>query len=438
MKVTRLRAAVAALAFVLSYQAAAAELTIPETAREQFKTVAGNAQVRKALDFIKEDDAKTLAEQRELVVIPAPPFKEEVRAREYHRRLAALGFKDARIDTEGNVIAVRRGSGHGPKLVVSAHLDTVFPAGTDLTIREKGGVLYAPGIGDDTRGLAELLALVRALNATGIKTVGDIWFVGTVGEEGLGDLRGVKALFRDNKDLDGFISIDGSEPARVNFRAVGSHRYRVTFKGPGGHSFGAFGRASAIHAMGRAIAKIGDIQTPKQPKTTFTVGTVGGGTSVNAIAGDAVMEVDMRSVETGPLEKVDAEIQKAIRDAVSEENARWGSANAITADIKLVGDRPAGVQSPNSPMVYAAALGVAAVGLRPILDQAGSTDSNLPISLGIPAVTIGRGGRNENAHSINESFDPKEAYLGVQKTLLTVLSLVGIEGVAEPLLGKRR
>jgi tripeptide aminopeptidase len=437
MRLKVFKAAVAALALAGSSCVLAAELAIPDSVRQQFAAMASHAQVKKALDFIRQDEAKTLAEQKELVVIPAPPFKEAVRAAEYARRLRALGFKDARIDKEGNVIAVRRGSGNGPKLVLSAHLDTVFPEGTDLTIRERDGKLFAPGIGDDTRGLAELLSVARALDAAAIKTAGDIWFVGTVGEEGLGDLRGVKALFRDNKDLDGFISVDGGTPERVTFLAVGSHRYRVTFKGPGGHSFSAFGRASAIHAMGRAIAKIGDVRTPAQPKTTFTVGTVAGGTSVNAIAGDAVMEVDMRSVENGPLRQVDADIMKAIRDAVAEENARWGAKDAVTVDVKLVGDRPAGVQSPNSPIVYAAVLGVSAVGFKPVLDQAASTDSNAPISLGIPAVTIGRGGVNENNHAITESFDPKNAYLGVQKNLLTVLGLVGIDGVSEPMLQKR-
>jgi acetylornithine deacetylase/succinyl-diaminopimelate desuccinylase-like protein len=431
------KAIVAALALSTAAAAPAAELAIPDAARSQFAAIAGSGQVKKALDFIKQDEAKTLAEQKEIVQIPAPPFKEEVRAADFRKRLQALGFKDARIDKEGNVIAVRRGSGNGPKLVLSAHMDTVFPEGTDVTVKERDGKLFAPGIGDDTRGLAELLSIVRALNATGIKTVGDIWFVGTVGEEGLGDLRGVKALFRDNKDLDGFISIDGGTPERVTFLAVGSHRHRVTFKGPGGHSFGAFGRASAIHAMGRAIAKIADVQVPKQPKTTFTVGTVDGGTSVNAIAGLAIMELDMRSAENPPLLKVEGEIMKAIKEAVAEENARWGTPNAITADIKLVGDRPAGVQSPDAPIVYAAVMGVSAVGFKPILDQAASTDSNLPISLGIPAVTIGRGGRNDNNHALTESFDPKDAYLGVQKNLLTVLSLVGVEGVAQPLLQKR-
>ena len=436
MKANLLQSVFAAVCLMTGITAGAAELAIPEAARARFSAIAAHPQVKAALEFIRKDDAKTLAEQKEIVVIPAPPFKEEVRAKDYHRRLVALGFKEARIDKEGNVIAVRRGTGNGPTLVVSAHLDTVFPEGTDLTVREKDGKLFAPGIGDDTRGLAEILSMVRALNATGIKTMGDIWFVGTVGEEGLGDLRGVKALFRDNKNIDGFISIDGPEAARVTFLAVGSHRYRVTFKGPGGHSFGAFGRPSAIHAMGRAIAKIADVQTPKQPKTTFTVGTVGGGTSVNSIAGNAVMELDMRSVENPTLLNVEAEILKAVNVAVTEENARWGG-NAVSVDIKLVGDRPAGVQSPDSPIVHAAVLGVTAVGLKPILDQASSTDSNLPISLGIPAVTIGRGGKGENNHAFTESFDPKDAYLGVQKNLLTTLALVGIEGVAEPMLLKR-
>ena len=437
MKAGVLRAASIVLALASSLSAFAAELSIPDAARQRFAAMSSDANVKKALEFIRQDDSRTLAEQKELVVIPSPPFKEEVRAKEYLKRFIAMGFKNARIDSEGNVIAVRPGAGSGPKLVVSAHLDTVFPAGTDLTIKEKDGKLYAPGIGDDTRGLAELLSLMRAFNATGIKTVGDIYFVGTVGEEGLGDLRGVKALFRDNKDIDGFISIDGAQPARVTYLAVGSHRYRVTFKGPGGHSFGAFGRPSAIHAMGRAIAKIGDVQPPKQPKTTFTVGTVGGGTSVNAIAGDAVMELDMRSVENPSLLKVEADILKAIKEGVVEENARWGS-NAISADIKLVGDRPAGVQPLNSPIVHAAVLGVTAVGLKPVVEEASSTDSNLAISLGIPAVTIGRGGFNENQHSISESFDPKDAYLGVQKNLLTVLGLVGLQGVSEPMLAKHR
>jgi tripeptide aminopeptidase len=415
--------------------ACAAEPEILPAVRDQFAAVAAHPQVKQALDFIKGDDAKTLAEQKTIVAIASPPFNEKTRAQDYVKRLAALGFNNAAIDKEGNVIAVRPGTGGGPKLVVSAHLDTVFPAGTDLTIKEKDGKLYAPGIGDDTRGLAELLSMVRALNATNIKTVGDIWFVGTVGEEGLGDLRGARALFRDNKDLDGFISIDGAQPSRITYVAVGSHRYRVTFTGPGGHSFSAFGRPSAIHAMGRAMAKIADLKTPKEPKTTFTVGTVRGGTSVNAIAGDAAMELDMRSVGMQPLLDIEAAALKAIKDAAAEENARWDS-DKITVDIKLVGDRPAGFQPPDAPIIQAAMLAVRAIGLKPVLEEPASTDSNVAISLGIPAMTIGRGGVNGDNHSINEWFDPKDAYLGPQKNLLTVLALVGVEGVSKPILAK--
>lgn len=435
MRLKAVISSVFAAAVAFSVHATAAEPEIAPAVRDQFAAVAAHPAVKQALDFIKADDAKTLTEQKELVANAAPPFKEQVRAQDFLKRVSALGFKNATIDKEGNVIAVRPGTGGGPKLVVSAHLDTVFPAGTDLTIKEKDGRLYAPGIGDDTRGLVELLSMIRALSAANIKTVGDIWFVGTVGEEGLGDLRGARALFRDHNDLDGFISIDGPRPERITYVAVGSHRYRVTFKGPGGHSFSAFGRPSAIHALGRAIAKIGDLKTPQEPKTTFTVGTISGGTSVNAIAGDAVMELDMRSVGMQALLDVEAAALKAIKEAAAEENARWGS-DKITVDIKLVGDRPAGSQPPGAPIIQVAMLAVRSIGLKPVLDEPASTDSNVAISLGIPAMTIGRGGLGGDNHSINEWYDPKDAYLGPQKSMLAVLALVGIDGVSKPVLAK--
>jgi tripeptide aminopeptidase len=427
---------VALFAVVMGLHAHAAEPVIAPDVRAAFSAIAADARVKQGLEFLKADDANTLADQKALVVIPAAPFKEQARAENFRARLAALGLKDVRIDSEGNAIGVRPGNGGGPHLVVAAHLDTVFPEGTDLTIKEKDGRLYAPGIGDDTRGLADLLSVVRAFNTTGIKTVGDIVFVGNVGEEGLGDLRGVKALFRDDKTIDGFISIDGADPERITYLATGSHRYRIKFKGPGGHSFGAFGLPSAIHAMGRAIAKIGDLQTPAKPKTTFTVGTVQGGTSVNAIAGDAEMEVDMRSDDNAPLLEIEAKILKAVKDAVVEENARWKSTR-ISVEIKLVGDRPAGIQSLETPTVQAAFMATAALGLKPAAEGASSTDSNLPISLGIPAVTLGRGGKGGANHSIGEWWDPTNAYLGPQKHFLTLLTLVGIEGVAKPLLPRR-
>ncbi len=398
--------------------------------------ILADPRIKAALDFLRKDQADTLAEQKAIAVIPSPPLKEQVRAADYRERLAALGFDNARIDSEGNVIAVRPGRGNGPKLVVSAHLDTVFPEDTDLTVKEKDGKLYAPGIGDDTRGLAEILSIVRALNATGLETVGDIYFVGTVGEEGLGDLRGVKALFRDHRDIDGFISIDGPQAGRISYLAVGSRRYRVTFHGHGGHSFHAFGQPSAIHAMGRAIATISELRTPEQPKTTFTVGIVSGGTSVNTISSEAVMEVDIRSVETPALLNIEAGILKAIGDAVDAENARWGS-DKTSVELKPAGDRPAGTQPLGTPIMQATLLVTRAVGLEPIVEEAASSDANLPISLGIPAVTMGRGGNGENTHTIREWFDPTDAYLGPQRDLLAALVLVGVDGVTEPFLAKR-
>jgi tripeptide aminopeptidase len=335
------------------------------------------------------------------------------------------------------VVALRKGSGKGPKLVVSAHLDTVFPEDTDVTVREADGVLRAPGIGDDARGLAALLSVIQTLNANAITTTGDVMLVGTVGEEELGNLLGLKALFRDHRDIDGFISIDGLAITRVVNRATGSLRYETIFRGPGGHSFQEFGLPSAIHAMGRAIAGIADLETPAEPKTTFTVGTVRGGTSVNAIAGEAHMTVDLRSNATEELLKLKARVLVLVSEAAAEENKRWGS-DRITVEINLIGERPAGVVAEDSPFVEAARRSAAAIARGPHVVFAGaSTDSNLAMSLGIPAVTIGGGGEGGNWHSLNEWYRPTDAYLGPQNALLTLLMLVGMEGVSAPVLPRR-
>ncbi len=400
--------------------------------------ILANPKVIKTLDDLKADDARALAEQKRITEIPAPPYKEKVRAEYYLKRFVELGFKDASIDAEGNVIALRKGSGGGPKLVVSAHLDTVFPEGTDVTVKEKDGVILAPGIGDDSRGLAALLSLIQAMNANQIATVGDVLFVGTVGEEELGNLRGVKALFRDHVDIDGFISIDGLGITRIVNQATGSHRYEMIFRGPGGHSFQEFGLPSAIHAMGRAIAKISELQTPKEPKTTFTVGTVVGGTSVNAIAAEARMAVDMRSDQTEELLKLEARLLDLVKDAVREENARWNS-DKLAVEIKLIGDRPAGIVALDSPIVLATQRAVAVVTRAPRVTFAGSsTDSNWAMSRGIPAVTIGGGGEGGNWHSRNEWYKPVDAYFGPQNALLTILVLTGLDGVTKPALQTRR
>src|SRR4051812_40120498 len=291
-----------------------------------------NPKLRAALDILKADNAWTLQQQIELTQIPSPPFKESVRGAEYKKRLEALGLRNVRVDAVGNVIAERKGLGGGPTVVIAGHLDTVFPEGTDVTVKKDGDKLRAPGIGDDDRGLAVVLAVARAFEKAGVQTNGTVYFIGNVGEEGPGNLRGMRHLFGTELKgkIDYFVSVDDSGLG-IASRAVGSNRYRVTYKGPGGHSYGAFGIPNPIHALGRAIAGISDIQVPETPKTTFNVGIIQGGTSVNSISGDATMEVDMRSEDAASLANVNTKILKVVHDALAAENARWPSARAKEA-----------------------------------------------------------------------------------------------------------
>lgn len=401
--------------------------------RQQFELISSDSRVVDALANIQAREPDTIREQFRMTEIPAPPFQETRRANHYLEQLQLRGLSDAYIDSEGNAVAIRRGTGDGPTLLVAAHLDTVFPEGVDTTVELRGGRYYAPGIGDDTRGLAALLSVIDALNETGIQTRGDIIFSGNVGEEGRGDLRGVKALFRDFPEIDGFISIDGVRLRRITTAGTGSRRFEFVFSGPGGHSFGAFGLASAIHAMGRAIAKIGDLETPSDPKTTFTVGTVTGGTSVNSIAADAVFAIDMRSNDSAELAKLEEQAKAAALEAVAEENNRWNNGE-ITVDFKLIGDRPVGRTPTDSPIVQVAALAFDEVGIE--LQELGtsSTDSNVPMSLGIPAITIAGGGEGGGAHSPDEWFAPGDSWVGPQTAFLTILALVGIDGLTPALL----
>jgi tripeptide aminopeptidase len=382
-----------------------------------------DAAVKQALESVRRNEPQTIEEQIRLCEIEAPPFKEEKRAAAYKTVFEKLGLSNVRIDAVGNVLGERVGTSPRPHLVFSAHLDTVFPEGTNVKTTREGSVIRGPGIADDCRGLAVLVGVIRAMNEAGIKTPGTITFVGTVGEEGLGDLRGVKHLFDQELKgrVDRFVSVDGAGLG-ITHTAVGSKRYRVTFKGPGGHSYGAFGLANPIHALGRALAKIADQQVPREPKTTFNVGRIGGGTSVNSIPFDAWMEVDMRSADKAALTALDAAVLKAIDQAVLEENERWGKPGQLTVDRKLVGDRPAGQVPRDAPIVAAAVSVSKALGLQASLDE-GSTDSNIPISLGIPAVTIDGGGSSAGTHSLDESFDTANSWQGTARALLLALAL---------------
>ena len=406
--------------------------------QDAVQAIAELGDVADGLAFIESDQEQTVAEQIEITEIPSPPFKEDKRADDYLARLKEAGVADAAKDAEGNVYGTIKGSGEGPTLFVSAHLDTVFPEGTDVKVKEKDGQLHAPGIQDDGRGLAALLSVARAFQETGIKPQGDIILGGTVGEEGEGDLRGVKAFFEEHDDIDGYISVDGDDPGAVTYQATGSHRFRISFPGPGGHSFGAFGTPSSIHAMGRAIAKISDLETPAEPKTTFTVGVVEGGASVNSIAGSAAMLVDIRSNAEEEVDKVEEKVRTIVEDAATAENERWNVSpdEGVSVEVEMIGDRPAGTQDETSAIVETAWSSAASLDLEPALSGPSSTDSNLPISLGIPAVTIGGGGSGEGAHSLDEWFDPTDAYQGPQRAFLTMLSLVGVaeDGAPDPLL----
>jgi tripeptide aminopeptidase len=402
---------------------AGASSTAQERATEVGPLLLKDASVSAAVSAVKKNEPWVLEEQVRLCEIPAPPFKETARGKAYAQAFRDLGLENVRIDKVGNVLGERPGAAARPHVVFSAHLDTVFPEETDVRVTRLGSVLKGPGIGDDCRGLAVVIGVIKAMADANVQTEGTITFVGTVGEEGLGDLRGVKQLFEGDLKgkIDRFVSVDGTGLG-VTHIGVGSKRYRVTFKGPGGHSYGAFGLANPIHALGRAIAKIGDFQVPTDPKTTFNVGRIGGGTSVNSIAFEAWAEVDMRSADPAALQSVDANFHKAVDTALEEENLRWGNRGKLAVEKTLVGDRRAGRTPANSAIVQSAVSVTTALGLKASLDE-GSTDANIPMSLGIPAVTIDGGGRGTGAHSLGETFDATNSDQGTSRALLLVIAL---------------
>ncbi|AOO81002.1 M20/M25/M40 family metallo-hydrolase [Bosea vaviloviae] len=386
-----------------------------------------------AVEVLDADHDRTVADIITLTEIPSPPFKEDRRAAAYLEMLRAHGLEDVEQDEIGNVMGVRRGTGNGGLIVVAAHLDTVFPEGTDVTVRREGTRLHAPGIGDDTRSLAVLLAFIRALDAAGIRTRNDILFVGDVGEEGLGDLRGVRHLFskgRYRDQIEAFITVDSPQVDKIVVGGVGSKRYSVRFKGPGGHSFKAFGIVNPIYAMAQAIVELGRIEVPETPRTTFCASIVGGGTSVNAIPEEAWIDIDLRSEAAEQLARLDARCREIVAAAVEQENAiRSTSEGGITVDIRTLGDRPAGNTAMDTDIVQFATAALQAHGFAPT-HEASSTDANIPMSLGIPAIKIGSGGTGGRAHSLAEWIDVEKAasVSGMTASLTTILAVAGFVG----------
>ena len=396
---------------------------------KNIKKIANNNKVKKAFKYILDVEEKTNKNLIELTEIEAPPFKEEKRAKEFSERLKLAGIEKVWIDSIGNVIGLLEGSIGNKNIAIDAHLDTVFPEGTDVQVRVKNDTLFAPGIGDDTRGLAMILTIAETIVKNEIKPVDNILFIGTVGEEGLGDLRGVRYLFKNNEPkIDSWIAIDGGSIGRVNNQALGSYRYEVVFDGPGGHSWGAFGLVNPHHALGAGIKNFvekADIYTGSGPKTSYNVGIISGGTSINSIPFKSSMQIDIRSIDPNRLNDMEEILYNSMNKALDEQNAIKRSGPDLKLTINKIGNRPSGKVDESVPLIQKTIAATQYMGIEPRL-TIGSTDSNIPISLGLPAVTIGRGGEGGGAHSLDEWWLNKDGYRSIQLALLILLSESGI------------
>ena len=405
--------------------AASAILLITQGAHSQEEGPAASDErrVRFARERLRSAERVTLDDQVRLCEVPAPPFGERARAALFEDLLRSAGLKNVRRDAAGNVIGEWPGRSARPNVVFAAHLDTVFPEGTPVKVTRQGALLRGPGIGDNCRGLAVLLAVARAFSSTDLQTDGSLTFVGTIGEEGLGNLLGARTLLMTTLKgrIDRFVAVDGTDYSITNI-GVGSRRYRVSFHGSGGHSYNNFGRPNPAHALGRAAALISDLQVPSRPKTTFNIGRMGGGTSVNAIPQQAWMEIDLRSSDAAALETLDRRIHDIVERAAALENARWKQDGAVTAKTERVGDRPPGRTDERSPIVQAARAASKVLGVRASLIES-STDANVAMELGIPAIAIGGGGSGTGSHSIAETFDSNGSALGTERALLLALEL---------------
>jgi acetylornithine deacetylase/succinyl-diaminopimelate desuccinylase-like protein len=403
--------------------------TIEKKYTKTIKRFVKNKKVKAAFEHIVSLETKTLERHIALTEIEAPPFKEEKRAAVFAEYYRDLGMDSVWIDSEGNVLGLLLGSEGKRTVALDAHLDTVFPEGTNVKVRIENDTLYAPGIGDDTRGLSMLLTILETIKTNNIQPKDNLLFVGSVGEEGLGDLRGVKYLFREKgPQIDSWIAIDGGNIGRVNNKGLGSYRYRVTFKGPGGHSWGAFGLVNPHHALGEAIGnfvRAADTYTAKGPKTSYNVGVISGGTSINSIPFESVMEIDIRSIKPSRLEAMEVLLKKAVRKALTNQNKLKREGPDLTVKIDKIGNRPSGELSDTLPLIQRTLAATTHFGVEPFLTR-GSTNSNIPITKGIPSVTIGRGGNGGKAHSLGEWWINEEGYKAIQLALLIVLSETGM------------
>ena len=390
-----------------------------------------DARVAHVLEFLRADASATTDEQIRITEIPAPPFHEGARAAYMKKLLSAAGLR-VEIDGTGNVIGEYAGTSQDI-VMLAAHMDTVFPAGTNVSVKREGGRLLAPGISDNGTGLAALVVIARALREAKIKTNSTILFVADVGEEGEGNLRGMRALVDAyKKRLKYVIALDGSATEYVTTAALASRRVEISITGPGGHSWSDFGTPNPIHALGRGIGRFVAARVPESPRTSFNIGEIEGGTSVNSIPARAQMKVDLRSESDMELGKIESFLRDSVQSGIDEEMAaardRGMAGGTTTLDLKIsvLGVRPAGELPENSPLLAALLAADTRLGNRSRRERS-STDANIPLSVGIHAISIGAGGRSGGAHTTEEWFEPTGRELGLQRVALTLLAVAGLE-----------
>ena len=372
--------------------------------------------------------AAIIRSQIAVAQIAAPTGEEGERGEWVARRFRDCGLAEIHTDAAGNVIGRRPGAQDLPPVTICAHLATVFPRGTDLSIRRDGERLVGPGINDNGRGLAVMLALAAEIDGVRLRSKHPVEFVATTGEEGAGDLRGAKHYFSTRgRSAHAMVALDGAGDERIIHRALGSRRFRVSYSGPGGHSWAAFGVPNAVHAAASAAARLAALPLPSTPRTTLSVGRIGGGLSVNSIPDSAWIEIDLRSTSNPHLDDLERALRRIAEQAMADENAKRATGTrALKFRIDPIGSRPCGETPAEHDLVRAAVDATRLVGRQPDLALA-STDANIPIANGIPAIAIGAGGRGGDAHTHAEWFDNVHGTLGVARALTIVMAAAGLQ-----------